>query len=897
MNKTLLRTSAASILIATLLPAQLCAQIEQGGVPYSFSRASELPMPVGVHLPPLDLVALAAEDAVNDQNKSVPYRFGYNHSVNLGINNSGTWTTLADGTRVWRLGIECPGAISINFEFDSFLIPNGAKVFVMDPSGKHIGAFTNANDHGEHVLGVQPVHGPYITVEYSVPPGVAPGHLHIHQVTHGYRDVFKYARGLGDSGSCNNNVVCPEGTPWADQIRSVAMIVVSGSGICTGTLINNCASNGTPYFLTANHCLPGNLNVSTWVFRFNWNSPTCTPTTNGPTNQTVSGATLLTNSAGSDVALLQLSSAPPAAYNVYYSGWDRSGTAPTNATCIHHPQGDIKKISFENNAATTATYGSAACWRIAAWDDGTTEPGSSGSGLWDQNKRLVGQLYGGEATCTNNVNDYFGRFAVSYSSLTTWLGNCGNTINGYDPNSPTLALDAQVTGITGASGNSCATSITPSVTVRNGGTTTLTSFQLAWSITGGGSGNIPWSGSLTSGNSVVVPVGSVSLPAGYLTFTATVSAPNGGVDQALGNNTATSNITTGPNTLTLQLNLDRYGAESTWIIRNGANTLASGGPYTNAASNGIYPQPPIVVCVPDGCHELVVYDSFGDGMCCAYGSGSFTLRDAQNNVLATNTNFTGSSTTHAFCVTSAIRVSAKVFMEGPYGTGPTMTDELRSASLIPNAEPYAALGFTHVGGGGGETINAGVLANTGNNAIVDWVYVELRSTAGGYPVVATHSALVQRDGDVVGMDGNSPVAFTLAAGSYHVAVRHRNHLGMMTANPVALTASNTNVDFTSAATATYGTQARKDVSGVQVMWAGNVNGDTQLLYVGSGNDRDPILVRIGGSIPTASAAGYYIEDVNMDGTVLYVGGGNDRDPILVNIGGSIPTNNRVQQLP
>ncbi|MBK8500382.1 MAG: trypsin-like peptidase domain-containing protein [Flavobacteriales bacterium] len=898
MRHRSLFASIIALLLAAISVTPVQAQIEQGGVPFSFSRAEDLPEPALVQLQEVDLAALSAEDAVNDNNKSIPYRFGYNHIVDLGVGNSGTWTTLDDGTRVWRLAIACPGAISINFEFDAFEIASGAKVFVLDESGQHIGAFTNANDPGTHVLGVQPVRGERITVEYSVPPRAGLGRLHIGQVTHGYRDVFKFARGLGDSGACNNNVICPEGAPWADQIRSVAMIVVSGSGICTGTLINNCASNGTPYFLTANHCLPGNLNVSTWVFRFNWNSPTCSPTTNGPTNQTVSGASLLANNAGSDVALLQLSSAPPANYGVYYSGWDRSGTAPTNTTCIHHPQADIKKISFDYNAATTATYGSAACWRIAAWDDGTTEPGSSGSGLWDQNKRLIGQLYGGEATCSNNVNDYFGRFAVSYASLQTWLGSCGNTVNGYDPNTPTLSLDAQVTGITGASGNTCATQITPSVTVRNGGTTTLTSFSIAWSITGGGSGTVPWTGSLTSGNSVSVPIGAVTLPAGYLMLTATVNAPNGGTDQALGNNTGTSNITTGPNTLTLQLNLDRYGAETTWVIRNGVNILASGGPYTNQAGNGVYPQPPIVVCVPDGCHELVVYDSFGDGMCCAYGAGNFQLRDAQNNVLASNSNFTGSSTTHAFCVTAAIGVAPKIFLEGPYGTGPTMTDALRAGGLIPATEPYTGMaGFTHVGGGGGETINAGVLATTGNNAIVDWVFVQLRSTAGGYPVVATRSALVQRDGDVVGMDGSSPVQFAIAAGNYHVAIRHRNHLGIMTANPVALTGSPTTVNFTSAATATYGTEARKDVSGVQVMWAGNVNGDTQLLYVGSGNDRDPILVRIGGSVPTANAAGYYIEDVNMNGTVLYVGSGNDRDPILVNIGGSIPTNNRQQQLP
>ncbi len=889
------------MLVAALVMQFCQAQIEHGGIPFTTSRSSELPIPAGFRTPDLDLVALAAQDVINDQDKTVPYRFGYNHAVDLGIDNAGTWSILDDGTRVWRIGIECPNAISVNFEFDQFEIAPGSKVFVIDPSGAHIGAFTSENDHGEHVLGVQPVRGPWIIVEYQVPAGERLGRLHIGQVTHGYRDVFNYARAFGSSGSCNNNVICPEGDNWRAQIRAVAMIVVSGSGICSGTLLNNCAQNGTPYFLTANHCLPGNLNVSTWVFRFNWDSPTCSPTTNGPTNQTISGATLLAHSAGSDCALLQLGSTPPASYNVFYAGWDHSGTIPTSQTCIHHPSGDIKKISFDVNAAGQSTVnlgnGSAQCWHVFNWDDGTTEPGSSGSGFFDQNKRIIGQLYGGSATCSNNVDDYFGRFDISYATLQPYLGNCGNTLDGFDPNAPTLSLDAQVMGFTGASASSCTASQSPSVTVRNGGTTTITSFQLAWSISGGPSGNIPWSGSVASAASVSVPLGSIVVPAAVSTLTATVSAPNGGTDLNLANNSSSTAIAYGNNTLTLNLTLDRYGDETTWQIKNGSTVLASGGPYTQAASNGAYPQAPITICVPDGCHDLVVSDAFGDGMCCNFGSGSFNLRDAQNNVLVSNTNFMGSSTTHNFCVQSAIRVAAQVMLEGPYGVGPQMSDALRAASLLPNTEPYTGLGFTHAGGGGGETVQAGVFNVIGANAIVDWVFLELRGAAPNYTVVATHAALVQKDGDVVGMDGVSPVSFSVAAGNYYIAVRHRNHLGIMTATTRALTGTATTVDFRSAATLTYGTQARKDVSGVQVMWAGNVNSDLTLLYVGSGNDRDPILTRIGGSVPTATTSGYYTEDVNMDGQVIYVGNGNDRDPILTNIGGSVPTANRAQQLP
>jgi hypothetical protein len=145
----------------------------------------------------------------------------------------------------------------------------------------------------------------------------------------------------------------------------------------------------------------------------------------------VSGSQLLANSGGSDVALLRLNTTPPANYNVFYTGWDKTGTAPTSSTAIHHPSGDVKKISFDNNAATNGNFGGAQCWRILNWEDGTTEGGSSGSGLWNQNGLLVGQLFGGQASCSNNINDYYGKFNVSFPLLTQWLGNCGDQLQGF----------------------------------------------------------------------------------------------------------------------------------------------------------------------------------------------------------------------------------------------------------------------------------------------------------------------------------------------------------------------------------------------------------------------------------------------------------------------------------
>ena len=241
----------------------------------------------------------------------------------------------------------------------------------------------------------------------------------------------------------------------------------------------------------------------------------------------------------------------------------------------------------------------------------------------------------------------------------------------------------------------------------------------------------------------------------------------------------------------------------------------------------------------------------------------------------------------------------KVWLEGPYvaSVPPLMRDDLRANLLLPSTEPYTALGFTHVAGGGGEQIAAGVLSVTGANAVVDWVLLQARSTTPPHAVLATRSALLQRDGDIVGVDGVSPVLLQVAPGPYHLAVLHRNHFGAMTADPVLLGSTPLTVDFRAAETDTYGIDARKFDQGTWKLWAGNARKDAIMKYIGADNDRDPILTVVGGSIPTAIITGYYMEDTNLSGVVKYTGAENDRDIILLNIGGSIPTNTKLEQLP
>nr|MBN2278861.1 trypsin-like peptidase domain-containing protein [candidate division Zixibacteria bacterium] len=443
-----LQVTILAAIIILILGSSASAQISAGGTPVSFGKAI-ITEPPEMEMPAFDIQAMLAEDA-EEAKLGIPFRFGKPFEVDFNLDNSGFWTELEDGSHIWRIQIVSPGAYSINLIYSRYRLPDGARLFVYNEDRTAVlGAFTSANnkDHGQ--FATSPTPGEACVVEYYEPVDVrGKGELTISSVIHGYRDVFGFGRtsadkGYGESGSCNNNINCPEGEPWQDEKRAVAMILTAGgSRICSGSLVNNIRQDETPYFLTANHCLGGE---TTWIFMFNYESPGCT-NANGPTYMTVQGSTLRATYTTSDFALLELTEQPPEFYGVYFAGWSNIDVASTSSTGIHHPSGDIKKISFDYDPVTSANYlqtSGTTHWRIGNWEDGTTEGGSSGSPLFDQNHRVVGQLHGGYASCTSITPDWYGKFAMSWDGggsssnrLKDWLDpdNTGaTTLDGFDP--------------------------------------------------------------------------------------------------------------------------------------------------------------------------------------------------------------------------------------------------------------------------------------------------------------------------------------------------------------------------------------------------------------------------------------------------------------------------------
>ncbi len=245
-----------------------------------------------------------------------------------------------------------------------------------------------------------------------------------------------------------------------------------------------------------------------------------------------------------------------------------------------------------------------------------------------------------------------------------------------------------------------------------------------------------------------------------------------------------------------------------------------------------------------------------------------------------------------------VQLAFRTFLQGPF-SATAMSDQLRSKNLIPLTEPYTGLGYTHVGRGGGETIDPTVLTLSGEDAITDWIVLELRDQNNPGLVLETKSALIQKDGDIVDLDGISDVGIPVLDDDYYIAIRHRNHLGIRTPVDYHLTEESSTVyDFTTASSQASGTNPMADLgSGIWGMYAGNADGNTMVRATGPPtiNDYSNLLNFLGG--PTGIISNIYSrQDFNMDGNVRATGPPviNDYSRLLNVLG--TPTNIIFEQL-
>ncbi|MBN2274452.1 MAG: T9SS type A sorting domain-containing protein [Bacteroidales bacterium] len=379
--------------------------------------------------------------------------FAYITEVQYNYMNSGVWDTLENGWKIWRLGIRSEGAFALNLIFTEYRLEKGIKVFLFDPMQKHtLGAYTHNNNKAFGLLAVEPVPGDMLFVEMQVPPTVSdPGNLCIGLIGHDYKKRVPEKNTQDDwyglSGYCNPDICCYDDSLFSLIKHSVVRVVYAGKERCTGTLITNTRNNARPYLLTAGHCIKSEWLANTAVYFFEYESPYCGGP-DGRNHKSLSGGTLkATTDNKLDFSLIELSEPVPFYYHPYFAGWDVTGLATKSAFCIHHPQGDVKKIALENDQPVTDNFGEGynanTHWLIRDWETGTTEKGSSGAALFSAAGRVSGTLSGGDAYCDNSVNDFFQKLSHSWddypdsaNQLRCWLDpfkGTIETIKGYDP--------------------------------------------------------------------------------------------------------------------------------------------------------------------------------------------------------------------------------------------------------------------------------------------------------------------------------------------------------------------------------------------------------------------------------------------------------------------------------
>lgn len=467
-----------------LLSFSAFSQKSWGGLPVSFTNKNLTNEIDELSITPPNMDIILHEVEYFEKNGQF-YKIAELLPTDISLTNSGTWDILSDGTKIWRLKIQVAGAKGLALYYEDFFLPENSQLFLYNENRKQLlGSYDHRNNPTMFSgFTTEITQGEIVYLEYIQPANVTEeANISVYQISYIFRginqligryDDIKLPGGVGASQGCEVNINCPEGANWQTQKRGVAEIF-TGTGLCSGTVVNNTSNDGTPYFLSADHCGGWGTDFSGWQFYFNYEAAGCSDPGSEPVYNTVAGAVKRARgdqNSGTDFVLFELNcdESDLEAYGAYYNGWYRGEDASPSGVCIHHPAGDIKKISTYTSPAVEGTFNSCppnehwlVQWVETVTDWGVTEGGSSGSPLFNNNKLVIGTESGGASYCgapVSSANDLYGKFDYHWESngptdadqLKPWLdpANTGDiTCPGREPGSTTPG-DAPVADFVG----------------------------------------------------------------------------------------------------------------------------------------------------------------------------------------------------------------------------------------------------------------------------------------------------------------------------------------------------------------------------------------------------------------------------------------------------------------
>jgi len=465
-----------AILILSFLPLLLIGQVRQHGIPMGMTEAF-LESYADLEVPTLKFPLYSPSKYKQKQAQYPDFQFNaIGQQMQINMQTDGDWVLLANGDRLWRLRISVKGAESLSFLYDDFWLPSGGKFYIYsEDESQVLGAFTNENNKESGRFSTAAISAEVVYLEYFQPLQVEDqARISIQSILQKPKSSFNQKMeddlGFGAAAPCHININCEQGNSLQTQKRGTTRIVMilenEGEffeGFCSGSLMNTTAQDQTPYVLSAYHCLLPDFTplYDMWQFDFGYESVNCDNPTFEPQRNTVTGCEMIAGKQDTDFLLLKLSREVPSSFFPYYCGWNATkNQLPQNCKMISHPKGDIKKITVDTRNTTTlhaptinwAQYTSSpnTHYRVE-YDEGFSEQGGSGSGLFGEDGLVYGQLHGGNIDTINcRVNRlFYGSLAESYegntadSRLKDWLNPTNEaitTLEGYDPFDQSMAL-------------------------------------------------------------------------------------------------------------------------------------------------------------------------------------------------------------------------------------------------------------------------------------------------------------------------------------------------------------------------------------------------------------------------------------------------------------------------
>lgn len=378
-------------------------------------------------MPSFDKQKLIDEDK-KMEGSDVPFQFGKGFDINMKL-DEGQWMNTANG-RIWSATFYSPGAYSINFVFDDFYLAKGAELYIVNEEGTMLyGPVVHENNTTSGYFLTDLIQGDNVTV-YLFEPTASIGNsrLTIKRVVHGYKDVFSEEKSLRSTNQHYDVMCYPEWSKEADAV--VRLLTNMGTAFCSGSMLMTTDKSFKPYILTAFHCYDIGLSTGATLspaeiaeaertlFQFQYRRVNCNSSTI-LNSRSFNGATFRAGWQNTDFTLLEINHDLRNDPTLTWLGWDIGGAIPQTGTTIHHPGGQVMKITKDNHRLTSngrvidwndGTQSPANSHWTAVFDLGYTEGGSSGAPLFDSYKRVIGQLHGGEGN-----TKHFGKLSQSYN--------------------------------------------------------------------------------------------------------------------------------------------------------------------------------------------------------------------------------------------------------------------------------------------------------------------------------------------------------------------------------------------------------------------------------------------------------------------------------------------------